>query len=435
MRRIINKVKELRQHQYFRLYAAIGLLILAFTAYLTVFNRSYLIVIIGRPNTKVLIDGREREAKVEGSRYTFYLSPGIHTVRLTSPDTVDFAQTVSLLRGFRKTLNPALNLIPKTANKFSGDVRFLTPTKDQDNVLYLGDGGATIYRHNLKTNERVALTKKSLSGITNMRWSPDLSLVLLKRASGIYLFDFGLYNFVSQEEVYLGSTEEMSLPTWDPLGDDLCPGSAYPCLPDPNNLDWRLAYSQQKDEEKSLILANQVNEKQERVADLSAFARSSLEWSSDGQKIAILPKSSAGDLAIFDLETRKIKTLLEDKMITGLKWSPDGQRVIFTVLENNQDWLYKADLASGQSKRIELKTNIDRLTWTKDSNFLTLALPSESGQDKFVRYDIRSGEQINYVYTATDPIKVSRLIVNSDEASIIFQSNDRLYTLILQTEN
>ncbi|EKD22782.1 MAG: hypothetical protein ACD_83C00272G0002, partial [uncultured bacterium] len=54
--------------------------------------------------------------------------------------------------------------------------------------------------------------------------------------------------------------------------------------------------------------------------------------------------------------------------------------------------------------------------------------------DKFVKNDVRTGNAINYVYNSTEQIKVSRIVLSADESTIIFQSNNKLFTLFLQPE-
>lgn len=430
MKRVLDKIRRFRQHQYFALLAAVGFLILALAAYLTILNRSYLVVILNRQDATIFVDGKKVEdIKTDGTKHIIRLFPGTHTVRVTAPNVLEYAETISLIRGLYKTVNPAFSLVPNITETATGDIRLLSAGPDPNSVMYLGDNGHILYQHNLKTNEKIALTSNVLSGISDIRWSSDFALALLKKPNGIYLYDFGRYDLLHQEEKFLLSAKNATLPAWDQAGkiETNSETSVKTNDLEPSKTNRRIAYFYQTNSEKSLVFANQLNENPERVADLSDFDHPEIIWSNDGHYIAVYGQEG---IAIFDVFTRLITRASVNKRVSGARFSPNGN--LLAYLSNNN--LEILNISTNQIKKNGLETSIEKILWNKDSNFLTIAVPNKNNSDKFIKIDARTGEMVNYVYNSAEKIYVSRMILSADESTIIFQSSNKLFTLFLQSE-
>ncbi len=431
MKRVIAKINQFRQHQYFELLAAVGVLILALAAYFTIFNKSYLVVILNRDDATILVDGKNIEdAKVVDKKHIIRLFPGTHTVRISAPNVVEYAQTISLIRGLYKTVNPVFSVVPDITESATADVQFLTAGPNKNTVLYLGDGGRVLYSHNLKTNKRTPLTRNTLSGITDIRWSPDFSLALFKKPAGVYLYDFGRYDLLHQEEKFLLSSNNATLPDWDPTikVNETRDKTAGDTITEQTGVERRIAYFYKKDSEKSLIFANQLNQNTDRAADLSEFDNPDLTWSRDGRYIAVYGREG---LAIIDVFTRIITRASINNNVSGATFSLKGNFLAYISNSN----LIVINTETQKITNLNLKTTIEKVLWNSDGDFLTAAIPNAGGSsDKFVKIDVRTGNAINYVYNSTEQIKVSRIVLSADESTIIFQSNNKLFTLFLQPE-
>lgn len=427
---VLENIKKFRQHQYFELLAAVGVLILALAAYFTIFNKSYLVVVLNRDDTIIFVDGKKIEdTKVVDKKHIIRLFPGTHTIRISAPNVVEYAQTVSLIRGLYKTVNPVFNVVPDITESATADVQFLTAGPKKDTVLYLGDGGKVLYSHNLKTNKRTPLTRNTLSGIADIRWSPDFSLALFKKSDGLYLYDFGRYDLLHQEEKFLISSNNATLPDWDPtikvnITSDQTAGDT---ITEQTGVDRRIAYFYKKDSERSLIFANQLNQNPERAADLSEFENPNLTWSRDGRYIAVYGQEG---LAIIDVFTRIITRASVNNNVSGASFSPTGNFLAYISNSN----LIVINTETQKIKNLNLTTTIEKVLWNSDGDFLTASLPDSGNSDKFVKIDARTGNAINYVYNSTEQVKVGRMVLSADESTIIFQSNNKLFTLFLQPE-
>lgn len=417
MKRFIEKLQEFRRHQYFKLFAAIGLLLLASAAYFTVLNRSYLVVVLDDPKAIVLVDGKKIEEKEVTKKHIVRLFPGTHTLRIQSPGRAEYAQTVRLIRGLYKTITPALALIPGIVEKSSGEAKFLTASNVPDIVYYLSN--QTIFRHNLKNNQRVAVTPDNLTGIEAISWSPDFKLAILQKNSGFYLYDFGRYNFVDQEEIFLGSTSEMTLPIWEP--DD----GRQKTEDGEWKTDRRIAYYK-KTGASGLYFADLQNQNPEFVSSLNNQTINYLNWSADGQYLA---GTSSNLLLLLDIFTRNVDFRIENKNITGVKFSPDSQNLIFTA-----DQLYSVSIKGKDLIALDQTTAIEKAVFAKDDNYIIAAIRNaHASSDEIKRINIKTGAKTNYLYSSSVLLDIVRMILTQDESNLIFESRNRLYTVILQS--
>lgn len=425
MKKAIQKLKEIREHKYFTLYAVLGLIILIVAAYLTFLNHSNLTVIVKDPETKILVDGRMVEdAKIVKQKRIIRLFPGTHTVRIQAPNMVEYAQTITLFRGIPKTINPALKMIPDVSPKASQDARFLTASPKKDTVYYLSEN--SIYKHNLKTNTRTALSTGELNQVLNIAWSPDYKLMIIEKADGFYLYDFNYYDLTDPEVVFLGSHQEMTMPAWDPTLKHKGPVLGATTIDKPS-INRRIAYLKKSQNNFELFFANQLNKNPDHAASLANLGNANLIWSPDGKFIAIY---SDRGLYLFNIFTRQLDFKIENQSITGVKFSPNSESLIFI-----SDRLYYIRTDGQGIKDLASPTEVERVVWGSNSNYITIAeANSSTGLDDIYKIDVRSSETIKYLYNSEERLIITRMVLGSLEDVLIFQSNNRLYSLFLQTE-
>lgn len=438
MKRALKKIQEIRSHQNFKLFAAIGLLILALAAYLTVFNRASLIIVTDQPDINIFIDGKTPDRlKQQNQRYILTLNPGRHTVRILSPNTAEFAQTFIVLRGLKKTINPAFNLVSKTSTR-TNDISLLQSGSAENTVVFLGDNGRTFYQYNIKTNQLTKLTNKPLTGILDVAWSPDINLALIKKVDGYFLYDLEHSNLIDQEVIKLSQSNETTMPIWNPIifkqtnpsvsFDQKGIGLEEAANLKPEEIFRQIAYLKFEGENQFLILADQLNQNQEKVANFKNLVNPVLTWSPDSKYIAI---SSDNGLDLFSLQERKTVKLISDRSVSGALFSPDSQRIAFASQS-----LQIIDISGIGWQDLKVETEIKKISWLKDNrSILAAEYQPESSSDRLIKVSGVNGEIEAFTYESTEKLNIWQPILGFDESFVVFQSNHRLYYLMLLTDH
>ncbi len=112
--------------------------------------------------------------------------------------------------------------------------------------------------------------------------------------------------------------------------------------------------------------------------------------SPDGLNILYYRKNSGEDSNAINLTSpdgKMWKSLVKDGYNSGVLWSPDGKKFLFNKIDKAtqkyQTWFY--DLLTGETKNLNLATNVEKVLWGKDSQTVYAAVPKSgsSGSDSF----------------------------------------------------
>lgn len=130
----------------------------------------------------------------------------------------------------------------------------------------------------------------------------------------------------------------------------------------------------------------------QKVADLIR-PNYELEASSRKQEIALWTSDRASSTPIFlvDLFTAKFEDLGDEAAYQGVKFSPDGTKLLTAKLGDKADEtpaLFLFDLSTKQGRNLGSDADIDAAVWSKDSKKIIIA-----SKGKFISYNLETSAQ------------------------------------------
>ncbi|GEM_PF-3052963 len=402
----------------------IGLLITALVIvgagglYWFVLKSPKLVVAPSPANAEVSVDGSTIHAsKVE-------VAPGEHTVKVTSPDYVDYVKKVTLKRGQQLVLPVLLKPIPSPV-VLSSDIATLPSFADGSNVYFLGNSGRTIYRTRHNSGQATVsiepMTPDTLSDIQDIVWRSDAEAALLKRSDGIYFYDFQRRDLVNQSMTLWG--KDIDQLAWSPSG-------------------IQVAYTYYgSNGEQTLIFADVQNKNIRRVANLAkeGIDHPSLQWSPDGQQLLLLarsPQKKTNYLYSLDIFTQKVTQLTEVGEVEGARWSPDGKHIAYVTVGKDSSgatanivWVANAD-GSGVKPLNVPAESISKVGWVSN-DALVVAVNNPGKDDQFTAVPLE-GDSSAYQYRQPGAaFHPDHLLTIAGESRVLFFSNNQFLSLSL----
>ena len=333
--------------------------------------------------------------------------PGQYRLKITRTDYLPFIQDITVSRGSSVTVRPAFALIPKQSGDASSmTVQFVQPTEDGQTILYLGNGGATLYQMDLSTQVPLPITTQNLSGVTDIQWSaqPDVALVL--KRDGAYLQEVPTYNFRTQAIRKIAGPE-FEAAAWDPLDSSRLAVAYYA----PGG-------------ESSLIFSDKTGVPGDRKADLTGIEKAKLVWSPDSRYIAVIGRSadqSKNHLWLYGLTDGSFVQLSPDSGAVDASFAPDGSTILY---ERVGSTLKTIGTDGSDQKEVGLVGHAAQAAWHDSSSFF---LPS-SADSSLVLHSLGGGNQ-ELAYTFTDPTQVQGMYYFPTGNKLLFFTRSTLYTI------
>ena len=226
--------------------------------------------------------------------------------------------------------------------------------------------GNQLYVINPNGGEARAITNEK-KGIGGYLWSPDGSHFVISKAQAEASDSkkrkerYG--SFAVEDEEYRNTG--LWLLKFDPYAPD---PSSLPCY-------------DEKDSTAQVWDCIQ-HEKLEPLIDSAAYHITSFYWAPDGKKIAFgyQPNSDImsfmrSDLAVVDIESKEVKTVVENLSSDGLvDWSPDGAYILYesSLSDTSSNFytngkLFKVPVSGGKAVRLaqDFDENFGMMEWTK----------------------------------------------------------------------
>ena len=386
----------------FILYLLSGLAVLGILLYVFVFYKGTIVIGPTPYDAKTIIANQEKTGAAK-----FRLKPGSYNVKIEAPGYVSYEKRVDLKSAQKITLNISLRKTPEPTKIISQETKFLFSGLD-DTLLYLADGGKTLYRIgnlSLTNPEITAITPNTFSDLTKIIWAPERDLAVLKKAESTFLYDFKRYDLLHQE-----------IHNWPAGIGDLI------WSPDGKNTAY---YFNPIEGERTIIRADRSNENLERLYNLkeTAIVDPKLDWSKDSKKILIYTT----DIYILDTYTKDFSRLTQNETINGALFTPDSQNIIFS---NNQG-LYIMDILGKNKRALDLKTSAKKIVFYSDEKNILAAVPQAGKSDQLIKINIESGEKKSLSFESKTAMTFSNLTLLSEEKTLYFLSNEGLYSLDL----
>jgi len=353
----------------------------------------------------------EATIEVAGSQHKsqekIKLKPGSYQVKITGPNYIGYEKDISLKIGQNKTLNIDLRLKPEAIKVVPGKIAFLTSGENDKSLFYLANGGKTLYRLD-KSDQSipsiVAITPDIFSDLTNVIFSPNRLLAVLKKGTNNYLYDFNRYDLLHQEINDWGTGFGETI--WSPDGGKI----VYYFAPDNGEI--------------TLIRSNRDKTDEERIYNFkdTPIRNPHLRYALDSKKILVFTDK----VYLFDIYSKSLSEVKEAGKIIYAGFTPDSQNIII----ENTEGLTIMDFEGKNQTKLDVNTQLNKLVWLDNTTFI-YAQSTLGASDTFYKYDLKSKTKVEYFYSSQDQIIAKDLVLSNGGNKVFFNNGNYLYSVNL----
>ena len=400
----------------------VGLLLIAATVIsVWFFTRSFVTIAVSPRTASVLLDGKE--LKVIAGEVGINASVGDHQLKIGATNFISENRTVTLHRGLNKKLSIALTATPRPI-EINDAGSLLIKGSDFNDGYYLSDH--TIYKTKVGVSENGSInvvenrpiTGSVINDTKEIVWSPDKQLALLRHSSGIGMFDFMKYDFVHQTEIPWGGSDIGSI-AWSPDNSKI----AYFYAPATG--------------EKSLIFTNVLNTEITRILNFNQLGieKPTLHWSPDSEWLIIVPhnkNSTENKIYLLNTYSRELKTVVDSGGNVDAVFSPDSNRIIYSVATSGQTLPQLFLMKKDGSEKIDMKiqANLDAVVWTKDSQNVVVATTDTATKKQTIfRFDTINVVESGFAITNLGESKIQSIAFSDDGKLLLYETNDSIFAL------
>jgi hypothetical protein len=391
--------------------------------YILFFMRSKVSVEVTPTSAIVTLDNQP--AQVINGSASFITSLGHHTLRVEADNYVGFKEEINLTRGRNFSKKISLAEAP-------------SPVRIADSASHIAIYGNKVFYQNLSDdlfyqatlnydsagNASVAssqqITSAPIDPSSQIIWSPDKSLLLIKNGTTVNLLNFKNYNFVGQNQVLFGN--DIGDIAWSPDNSRV----AYYYAPATG--------------ERSLIFADSQNQNITRVANLAELNISNpyIAFSPDSQWLVIIPRNSdaaENKIYLMNVYTKVISTVVNSGNQEEAVFTSDSSKIIYSTYSPNlSDPIHQVlsvvnlDGSNNKSLGVAGQASSVRL-WTNTNEVF---LPSDEARSKMILVNLNSGQTSDFYFTGQGNSLLSEAYLNDSKNGAIFVSNQTLYFVKLE---
>lgn len=337
----------------------------------------------------------------------FRLTPGAYNIIIESEGYVPYVTEVNIRSASTLSVNVGLKQTPVPNKLYSQNINFLTKGLE-DSLLFLSNGGKTLYRMNNITADKqdvIPITPDTFSDLTEINWSPDKNLAVMKKGVSTFLYDFKRYDLLHQE--ISDWPEGVGEVAWSPDGTHI----AY--------------YFNPSGGEKTIIRADKSNGNQERLYNLkdSEISNPKLVWSADGKYIMLI----TNNIYLLNVYTKELKKIVDQKNVSDAVFTPDSQSIIYS----NSNGLFLTDLTGQTERNLEAMVSTAKIVFYPDSKEFIAAIPKTGKSDSLFKINYETGERKEYYYDQSMPTNFTNMVISSDKKTLYYQNMSNLYSLDL----
>lgn len=384
------------------LYILAGLIIVGGLLYIFIFHKGTLAINPTPVTAKTTVNNNSQTGPGK-----FRLTPGTYNVIIEAEGYVSYIKDINIESSTTVNVNAILKQIPAPKKIYSQNVNFLYKGLE-DSLLFLSNSGKTIYRINNITPDKqdvIPVTPDTFSDLTEINWSPDKELAVMKKSKSTFLYDFKRYDLLHQE--ITAWPEGVGEVAWSPDGKYI----AY--------------YFNPPRGEKTIIRADRSNSNQERLYNLknSEIVNPRLVWSEDGKKIMLL----TDNIYLLDVYSKELTKIVDKENVNDAVFTPDSQSIIYS----NVQGLFLTDLAGATKRNLEAQTTASKTVFYPETKEILAAVPSAGKSDTLLKINYETGEKQPYYYDQAMITNFTNMIILSDKKTLYYQSASDLYSLDL----
>lgn len=388
------------------IYLVLGFLVVAAIVFFVFFYQSKITFTLTPTDAQIQINN-----KTYTNQQVIKLNPGKYEVKITANGYIDYQKELKFNIGQVSKITVTLTQTPELKKITTEKVSFPAIDNTKKLIFYLGNSGKTIYqiaKVDQKTPEITAVTPDVFSGLTNLVFSPDCLLAILKKDKQALMYDFKRYDLIHQE-VHDWGTGYGSM-IWSPDGLKV----VYYYAPDNG--------------ETTLARANSDQTGQERIYNFkdTSIRNPVLKYSPDGKKIIVL----ADKLYLFDVYSKSLSNITTPSSVSDANFTLDSTKIIY---ESNGN-LSLIDFESNNNQDLGIKTSLNKTVWFDNDN-LIYAQNQSNGNDLFYKYTLSNKNQVQYFYKSNDIIQATNLMLVSNNQRVYFTSNGFVYAMDLASNN
>lgn len=420
------KVSKNIQFLRSRLYLLVGILAAAALILLILLNRSTIVVQYSPAGSQILLDNAPINSAGNGNT-KIVTKPGDHILKIQADGYVDQIFNLKLSGGRSKKIEANLIEVPKPLLLESGvtkdlSIESITTGDEENSVFFLGNSGSAIYKVKFKSDKSAEsvykVTNPGLSGIDSVIWGPKKDAAMFKKGTSAYFFDFQKYNFTSQQEVKFG----------DDIGD-------IAWAPDDSKIAY---YYAPASGEQSLIFADKSNSDIRRVANLKDFGIENpyMIWSPSSEWLLLIPRKNdvnSNKVYLFNAYTRTMKTITETGANLGVSFSPDSNKILFSVSSTDpgnpvRSLLSVMNTDGTNIKNLDLRAEIGKTVWIDNSTILAATFDPETKGESLFKFNVDAKQKIGF----SVPLKqvyVKEVEISESGNLLYFMANSKLFVL------
>lgn len=355
-------------------------------------------------NSQATIDGEKISSSIKTQ-----LSAGNHDVKILLEDYIPFEQEINLGFGTHENINVELRGLPIPEKIVSDQARFPSFSENKDSIFYLGDSGKTMYEVIGISLEETASEKISPSffeSVTNVVWSPNKKLAIVKQNEKNLLYDFSRYDLLHQEITELD--EGIKNITFSPDSSKIV-----------------YYYSPSDSTERTLVEASKTNTDKYILYNFmgTGIENPRIDYSPDGKSILLVADNK---MYLLDILTENLTQLAQDKIILEAKFTPTNN-IIFTTNTST----FTTSKEAIEYKELDINTSLNKLTFFDD--YTVLFIEDKDNYEAFYLYSLQTDQKVELVYNTKYKLDPISALLTTDQKYIYFESNRFLYRLPVDT--
>lgn len=306
------------------------------------------------------------------------------------------------------------------------------PNLKDNFIYYLSDGGTTFYKVSLDGKTKQQLSDTLVAQIKQVIWSADKSSAILKIENNKYFLGKNNSPFLSQADDNLAITNwyyNFEQKNFKKLSSKIEPISYSPAGD-------KITYTKKGEEGdlNKLYTANPDGSNEQFITTLPEIIQDNISFLDKDNVLTFATPHGYGRNFIYvtNLTTKQTQKLTEDGFTFGANPSPKGNAVLAQTVKEDPEVFYKnflsvINIQSKQLTVLEIQTSPDLAAWSSDGNTI---YAFETGKLWAVDSASLSKNSLN-LPTEFSNLKVDggSVLVSSDNSTIFFTSDSRLYSL------